>query len=123
MVCFLVGLLVLYGILGNLEIPGLVRVYRYCCKYNSSRERGREFIMKSSGIVWAILTIALLVIVAPAMKTFFEGLVEVINPVTLAAYPIIELIFNNITLWIILVTIGGVGWAIFKHFRKGGTKF
>jgi len=79
--------------------------------------------MKKSGIVWAILTIALLVIVAPSMKTFFEGLVEVINPATLATWPRLGLVFDNITLWIILVTIGGVGWAIFKHFRKGGPRF
>ena len=88
--------------------------------------------MKKSGIVWAILTIALLVIIVPELKNGIEKLVEVINferlaastyPETVAAYPIIALIFENITLWIILVTIGAVGWAIFKHFRKGGTGF
>ena len=88
--------------------------------------------MKKSGIVWAILTIALLVIIVPELKNGIEKLVEVINferlaastyPEVVVASPIIKLIFDNITLWIILVTIGGVGWAIFKHFRKGGTKF
>lgn len=79
--------------------------------------------MKKSGIFWAILTVALLVIVAPAMKTFFEGLITAIPAKTMTDYPFIALIFNNITLWIILVTIGAVGYAIFKHFRKGDTKF
>ena len=81
--------------------------------------------MKKSGIIWAILGIALLVVVAPAMKTFFDKLSEIVEAEASEEgwSPFVEIIFENITLFIILVTIGAVGWAIFKHFRKGGTRF
>lgn len=39
---FLVGLLVLYWILGNPEILGLVRIHRYCGEHNPGNKRGRE---------------------------------------------------------------------------------
>lgn len=82
--------------------------------------------MKRSGIVWAILGLALLVIVAPAMKTFFEKLSEIVEAEASEEgwSPFVEIIFENITLFIIIVAIGAVGWAVFKHFKgKGGTRF
>ena len=80
--------------------------------------------MKKTGVFWAILTLALLVVLVPSMKTFFEGLVTAIPADTMTDYPFIAFIFNNLTLWIILITVGALGWAILKSFKgRGGTGY
>lgn len=80
--------------------------------------------MKRGGIIWAILGLVLLVVVAPTMKTFFDRLSGIVESEASEEgwSPFVEIILENITLFIILVAVGAVGWAIFKHFRKGGTR-